>query len=410
MTGTHLQAHALFDFISGLPNMTSPFLLNYKQSIIQHNHRLLEIFGSDTNTADVEVIEKKFKSLSITWVPYIHIHKRKVYLSFSKDIEEPTELLTRYSRKFLIGRPLDLQDPGEYLEGETNEIFVGRNSIFIDGSNEILAIQNVRYPLNVTFYGEEAEDLGGPRREFFELYINYFKENVLDTDENSVKLKKITSVLVQRHYWAAGIISVYRTMCIKTLTSSKVSNIMCGLSAIQGGPCPTFLMGIVESTDTSECYTQFRQGLDQTGLLTFIQKKPTLGYLFTPSNRVTLTVARLLGMLKPNFSDAGSNDRMHQEESYSHFVKYVREIAGRRNISLPDILRFCTGLTSEPVLGFSIQPTVDFIELPGNLPSASTCINVLNLPVNTGMEQKALFEKFDLAFSNQYFGLYSKFI
>lgn len=115
--------------------------------------------------------------------------------------------MTRYSRKFLIGRPLDLQNPGEYLEGETNEIFVGRNSIFIDGSNEILAIQNVRYPLNVTFYGEVAEDLGGPRREFFELYINYFKENVLDTDENSVKLKKITSVLVQRHYWAAGIIS-----------------------------------------------------------------------------------------------------------------------------------------------------------------------------------------------------------
>lgn len=79
--------------------------------------------------------------------------------------------------------------------------------------------------------------------------------------------------------------------------------------------------------------------------------------------------------------------------------------AGRHeNLKLSDILAFATSYEEEPVLGFEMEPSIHFLELPGNLPTGSTCINQLNLPLAEHNEDY-LFERLKLAFVNAYFGL-----
>lgn len=79
-------------------------------------------------------------------------------------------------------------------------------------------------------------------------------------------------------------------------------------------------------------------------------------------------------------------------------------------MNLTNVLRFVTGAEEEPVLGFTIHPSLHFV--PGGpgpfLPSANTCSNRLNLPVATNVSPlpptKELFESFDMAFLNAFFG------
>ena len=83
---------------------------------------------------------------------------------------------------------------------------------------------------------------------------------------------------------------------------------------------------------------------------------------------------------------------------------------GRRGtINLHDVLRFATGAENEPVLGFSIQPSIVFVEaVKGFVPTANTCINSLQLPRPTISlllpAPEPLFDKYDYAFANAFFG------
>lgn len=85
---------------------------------------------------------------------------------------------------------------------------------------------------------------------------------------------------------------------------------------------------------------------------------------------------------------------------------------GRRgNVSLCSILKFATGSEEEPVLGFHIYPSIAFVKNASLVPTSTTCtcINKLNLPIPHGnMEvpsQDILFNLYDYAFCNAYFGL-----
>ena len=73
-------------------------------------------------------------------------------------------------------------------------------------------------------------------------------------------------------------------------------------------------------------------------------------------------------------------------------------------------MAFVTGSEEEPVLCFEIAiPSIQFSELSGDLPTASTCFNQLILPL-TEQGEEYLFERFEWAFLNTYFGLQSAFI
>ena len=137
----------------------------------------------------------------------------------------------------------------------------------------------------------------------------------------------------------------------------------------------------------------------------------------------------LLHILKPNFSKEGSNALKKKKEVYQMFVKYVREVAASRRVcshttlELSYILQFATGSPEEPVLGFTLQPSVEFI-LPrevklasqqvqsaedhtavggGFLRMAHTCTNMLELPRPTDqfplLSIEKLFSLYDMAFS-----------
>ncbi|XP_069129254.1 uncharacterized protein [Argopecten irradians] len=295
-------------------------------------------------------------------------------------------LLTGYTSIFLRGRPLDLETEEETIEGETSQIFVSRRDIFRDATEEISLLENIRLPIDVTFYGEEAVDFGGPRREFFVLVLKEIKDKLLEERGESVLLRECNEDLALQRYFTAGVVI--------------------GLSILEGGPAADFLDNLLRNARESEHLAQFKRGLERTGLLQLMSQKPSLVYLFRPSASQSMTVNKLLTSFKCQFSEEGSNKRMLEEATYRTFVKYTREVfAGRRSpITLEKILSFATSSEKEPALGFPMRPSLHFTD--GIFATSNTCIFRMCLPLlNKDRGEDDYFAKLDLAFANSYFGL-----
>ena len=186
-------------------------------------------------------------------------------------------------------------------------------------------------------------------------------------------------------------------------------------------------------------------------MLSALQELPMLVHILRPQARGKLSVQMLLHILKPNFSEEGSNTLKKEKRSFQLFVKYAREVAasrrlcGQTTLDLSHILQFATGTAEEPVLGFSLAPSLEFIlateivkvasqeglndeqkkgesdkqqeeqreeQHPpvegGFLPLAHTCTNLLELPRPTEEvplpPMDRLFALYDLSFSQCYFG------
>ena len=110
----------------------------------------------------------------------------------------------------MTGRPLDIGDPTQCIEGDTQPIYVSRENLFDDAMEEILAespppIWNV--PLDVTFYGEQAQDFGGPRREFLTLMLHEVRDRLFEDTGNGYDLAYSDAHFTRRHYYAAGVIT-----------------------------------------------------------------------------------------------------------------------------------------------------------------------------------------------------------
>lgn len=54
---------------------------------------------------------------------------------------------------------------------------------------------------------------------------------------------------------------------------------------------------------------------------------PMFLHLFRKNPQHRMTVKQLTHILKPRFSDSGSNSRTLEENVYKEFVKYLREVA-----------------------------------------------------------------------------------
>lgn len=70
---------------------------------------------------------------------------------------------------------------------------------------------------------------------------------------------------------------------------------------------------------------------------------------------------------------------------------------------------FATSSEEEPILGFTLQPSLNFVQRESFMPTANTCINRLFLTEPEGNRElpsdKLLSNLFDFAFSNTYYGL-----
>jgi len=122
----------------------------------------------------------------------------------------PVEML-RYLQEVIVqGRPLEIPNTTDTVEGETSLIYVDRQNVLVTGLDEVRRIENKRLTLEVQFYGEvcfrnlfydniatlaipciyfhhsqEASDYGGPRKEFFHLILHeinekFFKDGLKD--------------------------------------------------------------------------------------------------------------------------------------------------------------------------------------------------------------------------------------
>ena len=82
--------------------------------------------------------------------------------------------------QFIRGRPLDIRDPTQITEGATTEVFVSRLNIYADGMDEIVGgtCHDYSLPLEITFIGECARDLGGPRKEFLSSMLRQIQEKL----------------------------------------------------------------------------------------------------------------------------------------------------------------------------------------------------------------------------------------
>ncbi|KAJ8309731.1 hypothetical protein KUTeg_011596 [Tegillarca granosa] len=234
---------------------------------------------------------------------------------------------------------------------------------------------------------DNAVDYGGPRKEFFCAILAKIKEKYFDHGIRQ---------LLSEDYEVVG----------------KVF----ALSILQNGKIPTFLgpdilQKLFSKDEQDECIMMLRKGLNSLGIYTISTELPSFVYLFQ-SSVTSLTFRMLTAMLKPLFSPDGSNNNMLEKKVYSAFLRYLREVAsGRReNISVGKILQFVTGAEEEPVVGFTMKPTIQFVEKDDSfIPTANTCINCLRLPRPSSTillpEDLELFRMYDYAFANSYYGL-----
>ena len=98
------------------------------------------------------------------------------------------EILKDFQALYMRGRPLDISQEAVLIEGETSAIFVSRYDIFHEALDELENIDNLRFPLEVNFHGENAEDYGGPRREFFNLMLKSIEEKLVSVANGIVDL------------------------------------------------------------------------------------------------------------------------------------------------------------------------------------------------------------------------------
>ena len=304
----------------------------------------------------------------------------------------PVEILRCAQKLIVQGRPLDVNSPDQPLDGETNFVSIDRFNILKSAMEEFKDLQNPRLTLEVSFYGEQAHDAGGPRKEFFRLCLKEIQQKLF---QNGLR------ELIAEEYEFAGTIMA--------------------LSILQNGPTPRFipeeiLQEIFSEDPARPCIAELRKGFMKLGLYEIATRLPVFLYLLRANESNQLSRRQLILLLRPSFSEEGTNVRKYENDTYAAFSKYIREAASARRgtVTLASILQFATGMDEEPPLGFELQPSIQFVAANEGIkwsfiPKANTCSKTMFLPIGSHSRslpaEKELFEVYDIAFTNTFFGL-----
>lgn len=315
------------------------------------------------------------------------IVKECVMYCKENNMSDPVSILRKYQSLVVTGRSLDINEETQAtgLEGETNFIMIDRGNILPTTFEEIRSLPDLRKCLEVQFYGESAADYGGPRKEFFELVLRQLQTEYFDPVRE----------------WSDDYEVIGKIMALSVLQNGRLPRIM----------SEDIVTEVFTGLEPRPFVTDLRRGLDNLGLVQLARELPTVVHLFTPTSPNPVTLKMVTNLLQPQFSIEGSNKRLRENAVYTLFIKYLREAAsGRRGtVNLGSILRFSTGAEAEPALGFSLHPSISFIEGENYIPTANTCINRLTLTIPDGSHelppQEEMFRLFDFAFCNAFFGL-----
>ena len=232
----------------------------------------------------------------------------------------PVEILRCAQKLIVQGRPLDVNSPDQPLDGETNFVSIDRFNILKSAMEEFKDLQNPRLTLEVSFYGEQAHDAGDPRKEFFRLCLKEIQQKLF---QNGLR------ELITEEYEFAGTIMA--------------------LSILQNGPTPRFipeeiLQEIFSEDPARPCISELRKGFMKLGLYEIATRLPVFLYLLRANESNQLSRRQLILLLRPSFSEEGTNVRKYENDTYAAFSKYIREAAsGRRGtVTLASILQFAT--------------------------------------------------------------------
>ena len=273
-------------------------------------------------------------------------------------------MLRYLQSKIVQGRPLDVIDDTTEHVGDTNFMAVDRENVLETTFDELRSVEDPRITFQVEFYGEQAEDIGGPRKEWIKLFNQQIKAKYFDLG--------LKEHLVEDYYFVGQ----------KT-----------AIALLHNGQAPRYFseellndIFVSDELASSKCVLKLRQGKDTLGIDMFARKFPLFLYLLRPpQNNAKLTVPLILHLHKPTLSEESSNSLKYEKSVYSKFVKYLRDVAsGRRVTTLENILEFVTGASEEPLLGFTQQPIIHFM-VPYVPAKETTEDNISEEQVNNSM-------------------------
>uniref|UniRef100_A0A3B3RGX7 HECT domain-containing protein n=1 Tax=Paramormyrops kingsleyae TaxID=1676925 RepID=A0A3B3RGX7_9TELE len=152
------------------------------------------------------------------------------------------------------------------------------------------------------------------------------------------------------------------------------------------------------------CFEKFKEGLKTLGILDAIRMHPDSFRSLMCHEPSPLTADLMDHLFEIRLSPVGSNKRSAEECVVPFWRDYLQDVEDQVGSSkLGKILAFATGAAIIPPVGFSPQPSIDFlhdqfVSSRHRLPMANTCINCLKLPVLDTYED--FVESMDFAFDN----------
>nr|XP_055062462.1 G2/M phase-specific E3 ubiquitin-protein ligase-like [Misgurnus anguillicaudatus] len=117
------------------------------------------------------------------------------------------------------------------------------------------------------------------------------------------------------------------------------------------------------------------------GVLDALRRYPLqLKCLFVKGEKA-LTAIDVENLFHVKYSERGSNAFHEESRTLAFWQDYLQDAEFENDVSLEDVLVFCTGCDSIPALGFSPKPSLEFIT-NSRFPVANTCENILCILVH----------------------------
>ena len=179
-------------------------------------------------------------------------------------LTDPVEILRFLQKELVKGRVIDAVSESDAHDGVTNSICVDRHNILATTFSELEAVECFRLTFAVDFMGEQARDLGGPRKEWIRLMNNAIKEKYFN---NGLRVH-----LADDYYYVGAMIAI---------------------ALLQNGQLPTYMPSdVIEQLATpssNECIANIQRGLNTCGLSHIIQCFPVMLHLLRPSKKVLMS-------------------------------------------------------------------------------------------------------------------------
>ncbi|XP_041833621.1 uncharacterized protein LOC121634773 [Melanotaenia boesemani] len=158
-------------------------------------------------------------------------------------------------------------------------------------------------------------------------------------------------------------------------------------------------------------FERFRDGMRTLGVLDKIQAYPDSFRPLLCWSPTTLSADVVDSLFTIRLSPVGSNRRSAEEIVVPFWRDYLTDAEDEEGTQkLAIILAFATGANTVPPIGFSPQPSIEFLHqedysgTTAKLPIANTCINCLKLPLHTAYTDFK--ENMDFALGNTHgFGI-----